>query len=86
MHVRDHFQECHTLSQYTSMNVPTPYLAVLDGLPEEVVQEEAGQFGVLVKGGLDVTEEAAADDASSTPHEGDGAVVQLPAVALGRFS
>ena len=62
---------------------PHPYLAVFDGLPEEVVQEQAGQLWVLVKGLLDVSKEDTADDATSTPHESDGAIVETPAVALG---
>ena len=80
-----------TLPMCTQIHEPppphthTPYLAVLDGLPEEVVEEEAGQFGILVKSGLDVPEEDASDDAPPTPHEGNGPVVELPAVALGRF-
>ena len=74
-----------TLPRCTQIRAPTPYLAVLDGLPEEVIEEEAGQFGILVESCLDVPEEDASDDAPPAPHEGNGPVVELPAVALGRF-
>ena len=47
----------------------------MDGVPEEVVQEQVGQLRVLVVGGLDVAQEDRPDDAATAPHQGDAAVV-----------
>ena len=71
------------------------YLAGLDGVLEEIVQKQVSQVGVLVEGLLDVAKETTekrggslktknqsspANDAPSPPHQGNGAVVELPAV------
>lgn len=47
----------------------------MDGVPEEVVQEQVGQLRVLVVGGLDVAQEDRPDDAATAPHQGDAAIV-----------
>ncbi len=60
-------------------------LRVVDRLPEEVVEQEVVQLGVLVIGGLDVAQEHAPDDAAAPPHQGDSAIVQLPVEHLGRL-
>ena len=58
-------------------------LGLVDGLVEEVVEEQVLQVGVLAVGSGDVLEEDGADDAATTPHEGDGRLVELPAVLFG---
>lgn len=58
-------------------------LGRVDGLVEEVVEEEVGEVVVLAVSGSDVLEEDGADNAATTPHEGDGRLVELPAVLLG---
>ena len=54
------------------------YLAIVDGVPEELVAEEVLELRVLVVGLLDVAQEDAPDDAAAAPHQRDRAVVQLP--------
>jgi len=58
-------------------------LGLVDGLVEEVVEEQVLELGVLGVSVGDVTKEDTADDASSAPHEGDSGVVQVPLVLLG---
>jgi hypothetical protein len=53
-------------------------LRFVDGFVEEVVEEEVLEVVVGAVGGGDVLEEDGADDAASTPHEGDGGLVELP--------
>jgi len=64
-------------------DVAPAWLRLVDGLVEEVVEEEVLKVGVGAVGGRDVLEEDGADDAATTPHEGDGGLVELPAVFLG---
>lgn len=64
-------------------NVSPALLCVVDGLVEEVVEEEVLEVGVAAVGGSDVLEEDGADDAATAPHEGDLGLVELPAVLLG---
>ena len=47
----------------------------MDGVPEEVIQEQVGQLRVLVVSGLDVAQEDRPDDAATAPHQGDAAIV-----------
>ena len=47
----------------------------MDGVPEEVIEQEVGEFRVLVVGGLDVAQEHGADDATAAPHQSNAAVV-----------
>jgi len=58
-------------------------LGLVDGLVEEVAEEEVLQVVVLAVGGGDVLEEDGADNAASAPHEGDGWLVELPLELLG---
>lgn len=60
-------------------------LSLVDGLVEEVVKEEVLKVGVVAIGGGDVLEEDGADNTATTPHEGNGGLVELPAVLLGRL-
>lgn len=64
-------------------NVSPAGLGVVDGLGEEVVEEQVLEVGVGAVGVGDVLQEDGADDAATTPHEGDGRLVELPAVLLG---
>jgi len=47
----------------------------VNGVPEEVVEQEVGELRVLVVGGLDVAQEHGADDATAAPHQSNAAVV-----------
>lgn len=58
-------------------------LGGVDGLVEEVGEEEVLKLWVGAVGLGDVLEEDGADNASSAPHEGDGWLVELPLVLLG---
>lgn len=55
----------------------------MDGLVEEVVEEQVLEVCVGAVGGRDVLQEDGADDAATAPHEGDGWLVELPLVFLG---
>lgn len=63
-------------------DVSPSWLSLLDGVLEEVGEEEVLELWVLAVGISDVLEENGADDASSAPHEGDGRLVELPVVLL----
>ena len=58
-------------------------LSLVDGLVEEVVEEQVLEVGVAAVGLGDVLKEDGADDAATTPHEGNFWLVQLPLVLLG---
>jgi hypothetical protein len=58
-------------------------LGVVDGLVEEVVEEQVLEVGVVAVGLGDILEEDGADNAATTPHEGNGGLVELPLVLLG---
>ena len=64
-------------------NVAPAVLGGVDGVVEEVVEEEVLKVGVAAVGLSDVLEEDRADDAATTPHEGDLGLLELPAVLLG---
>lgn len=58
-------------------------LGVVNSLVEEVVEQEVLEVGVVAVGLGDILEEDGTDDATTTPHEGDGGLVELPVVLLG---
>lgn len=58
-------------------------LCLVNSLVEEVVEQQVLELGVGTVGLGDVLQENGADNAASTPHEGDFRLVQLPAVLLG---
>lgn len=64
-------------------NVAPAVLGGVDGVVEEVVEEKVLKVGVAAVGLGDVLEEDRADDAATTPHEGDLGLLELPAVLLG---
>ena len=66
-------------------DVSPPGLRGVDGLVEEVGEEEVLELRVGAVGLGDVLEEDGADDAAAAPHEGDGWLVELPLVLLGRL-
>jgi hypothetical protein len=47
----------------------------VDCVPEEVIEQEVGEFRVLVVGRLDVAQEHGADDATAAPHQSNAAIV-----------
>lgn len=67
-------------------DVPPAGLGLVDGLVEEVGEEEVLEVGVLAVSAGDVLQEDGADDAATTPHEGDLGLLELPAVLLGSLS
>ena len=58
-------------------------LGGLDGLLEEVVEQQVLEVGVVAVSVGDVLQEDGADNAATAPHQSDGGLVQLPAVLLG---
>jgi hypothetical protein len=64
-------------------DVAPAVLGSVDGIVEEVVEEEVLKVGVAAVGLGDVLEEDGADDAATAPHEGDLGLLELPAVVLG---
>lgn len=61
-------------------------LRLVDRLVEEVIEQKVLELRVVAVGVGDVLEEDRADDAPTTPHEGNGWLVQLPPVLLGSLS
>lgn len=57
-----------------------------DGVLEEVVEQQVLEVGVLSVSLGDVSKEDGSDDATTSPHEGNTGVVELPAVGLGGLS
>lgn len=55
-------------------------LCGVDGLVEEVVEEQVLEVGVVSVGGSDVLQEDGADNAATSPHQGDRRLVELPLV------
>jgi hypothetical protein len=64
-------------------NVSPASLGVVDSLVEEVIEQEVLEVGVVAVSVGDILQENGADNAATTPHEGNGGLVELPAVFLG---
>jgi len=64
-------------------HVSPPGLSGVNSLVEEVVEKEVFKIWLLAVGRGDVLQEDGSDDATTTPHEGNGRLVELPAVLLG---
>lgn len=64
-------------------NITPAGLGLVDGLVEEVVKQQVLQFRVIAVGGGNVLEEDGANDAATTPHKGNGRLVEFPAKLLG---
>lgn len=64
-------------------NVSPASLGVVDSLVEEVIEQEVLEVGVFAVSVGDILQENGADNAATTPHEGNGRLVELPAVFLG---
>lgn len=64
-------------------DVTPAWLRLVDGLVEEVVEEQVLEVWVGAVGLGDVLQEDRADDAASTPHECDLWLLELPAVFFG---
>lgn len=70
--------------QDTLCNDSSPsVLSLVDGLVEEVVEEQVLELWGLAVGVGDVLEEDGSDDAATSPHGGNVAVVELPSLLLG---
>ena len=64
-------------------DVTPAWLRLVDGLVEEVVEQQVLEVWVGAVGLGDVLEENRADDAATTPHQGDLGLLELPAVLFG---
>lgn len=64
-------------------NVAPAGLGLVDSVGEELVEQQVLELGVLAVGVGNVLQEDGADNAATTPHEGNGGLVELPAVLLG---
>ena len=64
-------------------NVSPAWLGRVNGLVEEIVEEQVLEVWVLTISVGDVLQEDRSDDAATSPHEGDGGLIQLPFVFLG---
>ena len=51
----------------------------MNGIFEEIINKEIVKGWVFVKSLLDVTQESRFDDATSSPHQRNSSVVQIPA-------
>lgn len=63
-------------------NVTPAALGGVNGLGEELIEQQVLEVGVVAVSVGDILEENGADNAATTPHEGDGRLVQLPVVLL----
>ena len=63
-------------------DVAPTLLAALDLAPEVIVEQQIRELRILVVGLLDLAQEARPNDAPAAPHQGDAAVVQVPAILL----
>lgn len=63
-------------------NITPSRLGLVDGLVEEVAEEKVLKIRVGAVRRCDILEEDGADNAATTPHEGDGWLVKLPSVFL----
>lgn len=64
-------------------DVTPSWLCLVNGLVEEVVEQEVLEVWVGTVCVCDVLKEDGSDDAASTPHEGDLWLAELPVVLLG---
>ena len=64
-------------------DVSPAWLSLVNGLVEEIVEEEVLKVWVAAVGAGDVLQEDGTDNATTTPHEGDLWLVELPAVLTG---
>lgn len=64
-------------------DVSPAWLGLVDGVVEEIAEEQVLEIWVLAVCVGDVLEEDRSDDAATAPHEGDLWLVELPAVLLG---
>src|SRR3569833_292379 len=62
------------------------FLVLVEYAGEEAVEQEIAEVGSGLEGVFDFAEEAAADDASTAPHQSDATHVEIPAVLLRRCS
>src|SRR5437763_13258621 len=60
-----------------------PFLIIIQQAAEEVVQKQIFEITVLIEGFLDFSEEPAANDTATAPHQRDAAKVQVPALLPG---
>ena len=57
-------------------------LCLVDGLVEEVVEEQVFEIWIVAVGFCDILQEDRSNDAATAPHEGNRRLVELPLVFL----
>lgn len=67
-------------------NVSPAGLSLVDSLVEEVIEEQVLEIGLLAVSSGDILQEDGSDNATTTPHESNGWLVELPLVFLGSLS
>lgn len=72
-----------TESSSLSNNVSPSWLSLVDSLVEEIVKQKILKIWVGSVGVGDILQENGSDNASSTPHESNGWLVELPLVLGG---
>jgi len=65
---------------------PPSRLSVSDSITEEVVKQQVLKLRVGTVGLGNISQKDGTDDASTTPHESDSGIVQLPSVLLSSFT
>jgi len=66
-------------------NVSPAGLSLVDGLVEEVIKQKVLEVGLGAVGVGDVLEEDGSDNATTSPHEGNGGLVELPVELTSSF-
>ena len=64
-------------------DVSPAILGLVDSLSEKLIEQQVLEVGVVAVSIGDVLQENGTDNASTAPHEGNGGLVELPAVLLG---
>ena len=65
-----------------SNNLSPAVLGLVNGVVEELVEEQVLELGVLAVGLGDLTQEDRSDNAATSPHESNAGIVELPTVLL----
>lgn len=78
--------ERNTPDDALSNDTPPTRLSLVEGLVEEVVEQEGFETLVLGVGSGDVAEEDGLDNATTTPHLSNASIVEVPALLLGSLT
>jgi hypothetical protein len=64
-------------------DVSPSVLSLVDGLVEEIIEQQVLEIGVVSVCMCDIFQENGSNDAATTPHESNGRLVELPLVLFG---